>query len=93
MFADVANGLNDDIVLILEYLSGDSFVVTSEVKLNISGGDLYSRIMNSEEVFTEADISQFIKQIILGRENTQILLTMSLFTRATAHPSTKCCSS
>ena len=32
----------------------------------LSGGDLYSRIMHSQEVFTESDISQFIRQIILG---------------------------
>jgi len=58
VFADLEHGLNDDIVLILEYLSG---------------GDLYSRIMNSQEVFTEVDISQFVKQIIQGLQHIHAL--------------------
>ena len=31
-----------------------------------SGGDLYSRVMNSEEALTEKDVAGFIKQILLG---------------------------
>lgn len=51
VFGDTEAGYQDEIVLILEYLSG---------------GDLYSRVMNSEEALTEKDVAGFIKQILLG---------------------------
>jgi len=51
VFGDTEAGFQDEIFLILEYLSG---------------GYLYSRVMNSEEALTETDVSGFIKQILLG---------------------------
>merc|ERR1711893_319541 len=44
---------DDEVVLILEYLSG---------------GDLYSRVMLTEDDITEADIAGFVKQILSGLE-------------------------
>ena len=49
--------------------------------------------MNSQEVFTELDISQFVQQIILGRWNSLFWSTLTefLFTRTAAHPRPQHC--
>ena len=66
MFGDTEAGYQDEIVLILEYLSGQNIKTCFGTHLYISGGDLYSRVMNSEEALTEKDVAGFIKQILLG---------------------------
>ena len=66
VFGDTEAGYQDEIVLILEYLSGQNITTCFGTHLYISGGDLYSRVMNSEEALTEKDVAGFIKQILLG---------------------------
>ena len=66
VFGDTEAGYQDEIVLILEYLSGENISTFFRTHLGISGGDLYSRVMNSEEALTEKDVAGFIKQILLG---------------------------
>ena len=66
VFGDTEAGYQDEIVLILEYLSGQNITTCFGTHLGISGGDLYSRVMNNEEALTETDVAGFIKQILLG---------------------------
>ena len=66
VFGDTEAGYQDEIVLILEYLSGENISTCFGTHLYISGGDLYSRVMNYEEALTETDVAGFIKQILLG---------------------------
>jgi len=54
VFADLEDSLNDEIVLLLEYLSG---------------GDLYNRVMYSEKEITERHVGGFIKQVLLGLQH------------------------
>ena len=71
VFADTHNTsspADDQIVLILEYLSGiKAFQKPKNIMIYLYvGGDLFSRIMFSEETFTEADITGFVEQILKG---------------------------
>ena len=45
-------------------MSTDNLCLTSFTP--IVGGDLFSRIMFSDDTFTEADISGFVEQILKG---------------------------